>query len=77
LPNLKAHHKYKLSTRERDAHFVAAEFATFVSRSGMFTECFSTLVRAEYQEACCVFELLQFGEIFLDDYFHKNISNIC
>lgn len=33
LPNLKAHHKYKLSAREQDARFVAAEFATFVSKS--------------------------------------------
>jgi len=38
LPNLKAHHKYKLSAREHEAHFVAAEFATFVSKSGMFTK---------------------------------------
>jgi len=36
LPNFKAHHKYKLPTREQDAHFVAAEFATFVSKSGIY-----------------------------------------
>jgi len=36
LPTLKAHHKYKLSAREQDARFVAAEFATFVSKSGVF-----------------------------------------
>jgi len=36
LPNLKAHRKYKLSAREHEAHFVAADFAMFVSKSGMF-----------------------------------------
>jgi len=56
LPNFKAHHKYKLSPRDHDAHFVAAEFATLVSKSGMFgeillhfgTSCLSSTVKGHW-----------------------------